>query len=165
MFYVPSNHFVYRIVCSRVWIVSYTTFNNLSYFHATTKNNSNCLNKWTEKRNAHSINVIYKHLIFSPLTVNLFVHSRTPWNKAVFTKCKKNTYIRLCSIQLIKTIYRISTLLKIIVNNFNLILVQFTCILLVILAHWHVHWSNCTIWNTMRRGYGIDTPWGCGWVC
>lgn len=66
-----------------------------------------------------------------------------------------------------KKIYRISTLLKIIVNNFNSILVQFTCILLIILAHWHVHSSNCatSIWNTMRRGHGIHTPWGCGLVC
>lgn len=114
------------------------------------------LNKWTEIINAHIIHVIYKHLIVSPLTVSLFVNSRTTWNKAVFIKCKTNTKIRKCSIQLKKKIYRISTLLKIIVNNFNSILVQFTCKLLIILAHWHVHSSNCTtsIWNTMRRGHG-----------
>lgn len=124
------------------------------------------LNKWIEIINAHIIHVIYKHLIVSPLTDNLFVNSRTTWNKAVFIKCKKNTKIRKCSIQLKKKIYRISTLLKIIVNNFNSILVQFTCKLLNILAHWHVHSTNCTtsIWNTMRRGHGIHTPWRCGWV-
>lgn len=89
------------------------------------------------------------------LLIFVFTHKR-PGIKLSLSIVKKI----LCSIQFEKNIGY--SPLNIIVNNFNSVLVQFTCILLVILAHRRVNSCNC--WNTMLREYWINTPWRCGWV-